>query len=101
MNRGTSRNGTRKKAKGGEKLEKWLITAIVVVGLLAAPMVYATEFYDPLPDEPGKFMGPHGPKHTHWHYHGPEANEDAHCEAALEDPIAPEGVYHFCETHAH
>lgn len=79
-------------------MDKLFVVAMLCAGLLAVPMayVYAVEFYDPLPDVPGKFMGPHGPQHLDWHYHGPPANEPDHCEAALADGGAPEGVHHHC-----
>jgi hypothetical protein len=86
-----------------KRRSKIAILAVFVFffGLIAFPVMNATagvEFYDPLPDVPGKFMGPHGPNHTEWHYHGPPANEHAHCHEAEEDPEAPEGVHHGCES---
>jgi hypothetical protein len=81
-----------------------LATSMFLIGLAVVPVMNATaavEFYDPLPDVPGKFMGPHGPNHQEWHYHGPPAYEHDHCEAAEDDPGAPHGVHHACEDGHH
>ena len=84
---------------------KFALLAVFVFffGIIAFPVMNATaavEFYDPLPDSPGKFMGPHGPSHTEWHYHGPPANMEAHCDA-LEDSGAPEEVHGACHHDEH
>ncbi|UCG70744.1 MAG: hypothetical protein JSV09_07005 [Thermoplasmata archaeon] len=77
--------------------------SVFLIGIMAIPMTASAgvEFYDPLPDVPGKFMGPHGPQHTEWHYHGPPQYEEDHCHEAMEDPNAPEGVHHHCEEGHH
>jgi hypothetical protein len=82
-------------------MKKHIIGAVLLAVVLMVPAAASAgvEFYDPLPDTPGKFMGPHGPQHQEWHYHGPHANEDAHCDAAHDDPNAPEGVHEYCEEH--
>jgi hypothetical protein len=84
-------------------MRKSMMVIMAVLGILIIPAGLATavEFYDPDPDEPGKFMGPHGPNHTDWHYHGPPANADHHCHEALEDSNAPEGVHESCEGGHH
>jgi hypothetical protein len=81
------------------------VFAVVAIGLGFAGLFIqpkdttaGVEWCDPLPDLPGKFMGPHGPQHTDWHYHGPPQNEDAHCDA-LEDSDCPEEAHEACGDH--
>ncbi len=80
---------------------KFIIAGILAFAFLLGPQTSqiagaAAEWYDPLPGVPGKFMGPHGPQHLDWHYHGPPSNEDQHCLAAAAAEAAPQGVLDHC-----
>ncbi len=59
-------------------MRKFVVLAVLCLLLIAAPVAYAAEFWDPAPNDAGKFMNSKGS----WKYIGPPKNKAWHCRLA-------------------